>query len=1129
MTRRTFAVVLFVAAATAAHGQQPEPYQALYQQGRKELAAGRPDAALKTLEAAAKLAAEKFGPGHPNTALVVYEIGEVHLKKEDYPKAEAAYLAAKAVREKWFTRDHPSTANAYDRLGEVYLYTYQFAKAEPLLLAALDARLKTLGPKHDLVGRSYKNLGAFYREAGNYTKAEAFYRKAVALREAADGPNSVAAAVALNDLGRLQTHAGNYRDAEATLRKCLAVAEANGGAKNPTIHVPLGNLGDALAGQERYADAEQFYLRALRAAEAATGSQSLDTANLLDSLAQVYVRTGRLKQAVELTSRALTVYQQKLGKDAPLTLQTLARLGRVLTEAGEHGPAEVALTSAVRLAEKMRGKDHPDVADRLNDLGLLYTTLHLYDKAEPLHARALAVREKALGKNHPITAVSLINLGDVHGHREEYDKAEACYTRARVILDAGGRKSLRLAVLLNNLYQVKFYQTRQVRIDLLTEALDILERQLGAGHPSAAQVRTNLGFAYYRLRQLDNAEPPLREALAVLRTVYGDAHPDVIDAAQMLAAVQYGLSRRDDAVRTTDGVRRQTRHYVTGVLPGLSDADQVAFLKARDAESMARSLTIALDNRDRPDVLQLTAAWLMNGKATVQEVRALSVRAAAAGDSPAAKELREARAELARLTLAGGADPAAAARRKALADREKQLVLLLGAGGRFDRPMPWVEVDDLRRRLPEKSVFVDIARFGPVRLAPRTVGEPNYGAARYVAWVTPKDGPVRLIDLGPTDEIDDMVRAVRTEMADAPKAVVRLGEPAAEKQLRTKLDALSARVLHPLLKKIGTADRWVVSPDGGLWLLPWTALTLPDDRYAVEAHKIRTVVSGRDLVAAGPPGVTPTAPVVVADPDFDLDAAEALKEARRLLRGLFRGSPDTRALRRELGLGKAPRLPGTATEAEAIAPRLEAWLGVKPRVFTDRQALKSVVLAARNPAALVLSTHGYFKEDQRARVREEAGPTRAALRAADGRPFADPLTRCGLLFAACNSPGPAGGDDGVLTGLDVLGCDLRGTRLVVLSACETGLGDVRNGEGVAGLRQAFHLAGAESVVATLWQVPDRDSALLMAGFFGQLGGGKARDAALRAAQLEQVKRRRDRFGAAHPYFWAAYTLTGRGD
>ncbi len=254
---------------------------------------------------------------------------------------------------------------------------------------------------------------------------------------------------------------------------------------------------------------------------------------------------------------------------------------------------------------------------------------------------------------------------------------------------------------------------------------------------------------------------------------------------------------------------------------------------------------------------------------------------------------------------------------------------------------------------------------------------------------------------------------------------------------------------------------------------------MPDKhRYALSrTHNSGFVVSvAATLVQAG--GKSPAGQGqrrVMADPDYDLDPASARQAARQGARVAAQRPQTTSlaaALSRSFALGSIKRLPGTAVEAKMIEPKLQAYAHAKPIVYIDRFALEAVFKAFRQPRVVLLSTHGFFLEDQK----HEAGDK--ATLALEGRETGrkprvtseNPLLRCGLLLAGCNHP--QGDEDGVLTGLEIVATDLRGTELVVLSACETGLGDVRNGEGVAGLRQAFQLAGAETVVATLWRVPD---------------------------------------------------------
>jgi CHAT domain-containing protein len=259
----------------------------------------------------------------------------------------------------------------------------------------------------------------------------------------------------------------------------------------------------------------------------------------------------------------------------------------------------------------------------------------------------------------------------------------------------------------------------------------------------------------------------------------------------------------------------------------------------------------------------------------------------------------------------------------------------------------------------------------------------------------------------------------------------------------------------------------------------------------------------------------------MADPDYDLSPADANKLAANILsrrppgiavvQARPPGNPSF-AVRGDSGAGLPgldgfERLKGTASEAEKSRQKFRQLANQEPSVFLQQQALEKVFKAALSPRFVFLGTHG-FALSSRKNKRD------------------NPLAVCGLALAGANKHAGARGeeDDGILTGLEIIGTDLRGTELVVLSACDTGLGKAADGEGVLGLRQAFQLAGAQTVIATLWSVPDNPK--LVEDYLTGLADGADRAEALQKAQVAMLEYRRKRYGDTHPFYWAAFTATG---
>ena len=306
-----------------------------------------------------------------------------------------------------------------------------------------------------------------------------------------------------------------------------------------------------------------------------------------------------------------------------------------------------------------------------------------------------------------------------------------------------------------------------------------------------------------------------------------------------------------------------------------------------------------------------------------------------------------------------------------LSSREAELARRLQQAGVLDdQARAWLDLDQLRRRLPDGAVFLDV-----VRLEVFNFEQGKRDPARYVVWVMGGKGEVHVVDLGPAAKIEAAVAETRQALEKAPQEILQNGEPEAEKILRQRLQPLAELVLTPLRPFVRDRARWIVSPDGALWLIPWEILPVSETAYAVEKYRISYVVSGRDLLAQsqGRASRAPGPALMLADPDFDLAASDARQEVEQMvhLRPILRQRSLSSAFRH----GGFKRLPGTAAEARAVLPSLRLD-GEAPAV-PGFESPGGSGQAAHRPRVLSLATHGFFLPDQERRFGEE-GPGRAA-------------------------------------------------------------------------------------------------------------------------------------------------------
>ena len=812
----------------------------------------------------------------------------------------------------------------------------------------------------------------------------------------------------------------DYKSAQLLHERVLRIYEKILGPENPKTGVALNNLANDYRDMQNYLKAEELYKRALPIYEKGFGMEHSETACALNNQANNYFMMGYSDKALPLHKKASVIYEKVLGLDNWLTANALANLSNDYSTLGNDEKALPLQQKALAIFEKVLGPMNTKTGMALSNLAGIYLSTGNYVKALPLYERALSIFEKSLGPKHAYTINSLTDLAICYGMLDDHAKALAFFERAMAISE------------------------------------QVLSRQ----NPDRAHIFTWMGSEYVSIGNYAKAVPLYERALAIDEKALRAEDPQTLFDRLSLAKCQYIIGKDWASFQKTLSQVYLGRELA---LQGILVMDEQTRL-AWEQKNLQLPMLDLLGDSQRCTYILRTKGIVLDS--LIEDHNALKKLAP---DSLEVKEVASARHQIGKLAFsAKNTDQKEVSRLKERIDT----ILSSVAGQRSKvgrvRQAASITSDTVATALPIGGILLEFIQFTD----PKIKGD----AGRcYGALILGKDGEPKFVRIDDATGIDSSVRALRNAIPKCDeKALVDQ-----QKILSEKLWAPIAKILPEGTKKL------FIGADGQLNFLSFAALPAQDGSFLAERYDIAYVGSGRDLARKVSTSDSKTI-TLFADPVFELQSSSYSTNALALRSGELD----------EFGKIVLPPLPGTRAE-EAVVEEIAKSSGWSPDAHLGERAAKSDLMALKSPGILHLATHGFYLNtltqngggegtERGMKVMESLDSKKPA-----STPKIDPMHASGIALTGAQSTlkawsegrVPNSKEDGILTAEEVAGLDLDGTWLVTLSACETGVGEARSGEGVFGLRRAFMMAGAQNLLMTLWPVSDEMTPKIMADFY----------------------------------------------
>jgi CHAT domain-containing protein len=865
--------------------------------------------------------------------------------------------------------------------------------------------------------------------------------------------------------------------------------------------------------------AETYFTEAMESREKQFGKESLEYAVSCNNIGNLYIATGQYKKAEIFHLQAKKIREIKLPKDDPAYAQSCNNLANIYWRMGEYETAEPLGLEAKRIREKIPPvKESPLYAITCTFLANLYRDMGQYEKAETLYIEAKKIREKTLPVTDDNYAASFIILADLYAYMGQYEKAEPLYLEVKQIREkVVGKESSAYALSCNNLGNLYSDMGQYEKAEaLLLEAKDIWNKVLGKDDSYHAYNRNSLGQLYFSMGQYPKAETFFLEARQLWEKIVGKEHADYTQNTNNLARVYWNMDQSQKANEFYSQAFNTQYNLISKIFQFTNETEKELYLKNVNGNSDEYQSfyykKLRHGNAGQPFSISLFSRNLI--LSSIQQTRQAIYTSNDTVLTKKYNDWTDLKQQLAKL-YSGGIGPDIE-QVKVVEEKanllEKELTRL---SAEFEKKMKQQKPDwkNIQQNLKPTEAAIEFAEFKYYD------GKRWTDSTYYVALVLRKNIPEpELVPLFEKRQLDSLFKG-KASNNESINSIYTRG-------LKIKRDNSTSRsayniIWKPLENKLKGVTRIYFAPAGLLHRIAFAALPSGNKSVLSDKCQLIQLASTASVANQGSDFVKISDKIYLyGGVQLTVDST-ALKQAVKEYQS---GTQPSRSLPDDLSRRDGfEYLPGTENEIDEIE-KAGRDKGFSFRVFDSVAANEESVKALNgrsSPGVLHIATHGFFfpnpqKQKIDSGTKEFSGGK--MFRQSD-----NPLFRSALLFAGANNTWNGktveGVEDGILTAYEVSNMSLPNTKLVVLSACETALGDIQGSEGVYGMQRAFKMAGVQNLVMSLWKVPDAETSEFMQEFYKNMFAGQSISDAFYNAQTIMKNKYRN-----EPYKWAAWVL-----